>query len=28
MDGFARTDLFTRDFTATRPIVYIPTYER
>jgi hypothetical protein len=28
MDGFARTDLFTRDFTAARPIVYIPTYER
>jgi len=28
MDGFARTDLFTREFTATRPIVYIPTYER
>jgi hypothetical protein len=28
MDGFARTDLFTREFTSTRPIVYIPTYER
>jgi hypothetical protein len=28
MDGFARADLFTRDFTASRPIAYIPTYER
>jgi arylsulfatase A-like enzyme len=28
MDGFARTDLFTREFTSTRPIVYIPTYDR
>jgi len=28
MDGFARTDLFTRAFTAARPITYIPTYER
>jgi hypothetical protein len=28
MDGFARTDIFTRDFTARRPITYIPTYER
>ena len=28
MDGFARTDIFTRDFTASRPIAYIPTYER
>jgi hypothetical protein len=28
MDGFARTDIFTRDFTAGRPITYIPTYER
>ena len=28
MDGFARTDIFTRDFTAHRPITYIPTYER
>lgn len=28
MDGFARTDVFTRDFTASRPIAYIPTYER
>jgi len=28
MDGFARTDIFTREFTARRPITYIPTYER
>jgi predicted AlkP superfamily phosphohydrolase/phosphomutase len=28
MDGFARADLFTRDFTAERPIVFIPTYSR
>ena len=28
MDGFARTDIFTRAFTAARPITYIPTYER
>ena len=28
MDGFARADIFTREFTASRPIVYIPTYER
>jgi Type I phosphodiesterase / nucleotide pyrophosphatase len=28
MDGFARTDIFTGDFTADRPIAYIPTYER
>ena len=28
MDGFARADLFTREFTALRPIAYIPTYER
>lgn len=26
MDGFARTDLFTRAFTESRPIAYIPTY--
>jgi hypothetical protein len=26
MDGFARADLFTRAFTAERPIVFIPTY--
>jgi predicted AlkP superfamily phosphohydrolase/phosphomutase len=28
MDGVARTDLFTPAFTATRPIAFIPTYER
>jgi type I phosphodiesterase/nucleotide pyrophosphatase len=28
MDGFARADLFTRAFTAERPIVFIPTYTR
>ena len=28
MDGFARTDLFTRAFTAERPIAFIPTYNR
>ena len=28
MDGYARTDLFTRAFTADRPITYIPSYER
>jgi type I phosphodiesterase/nucleotide pyrophosphatase len=26
MDGFARADLFSRAFTAERPIVFIPTY--
>lgn len=26
MDGFARADLFTRSFTADRPIVFIPSY--
>jgi len=26
MDGYARADLFTRDFTAERPITFIPTY--
>jgi predicted AlkP superfamily phosphohydrolase/phosphomutase len=26
MDGFARSDLFTRDFTAERPVTFIPTY--
>ena len=26
MDGYARADLFTRGFTAERPIVFIPTY--
>jgi hypothetical protein len=28
MDGFARADLFTRDYTAERPIVFIPSYSR
>ena len=28
MDGFARTDLFTRNFTAERPIAFIPSYGR
>ena len=28
MDGFARADLFTRTFTAERPIVFIPSYSR
>ena len=28
MDGFARTDLFTPRFTATRPLAFIPTHER
>jgi hypothetical protein len=28
MDGHARTDLFRREFTAERPITFIPTYER
>ncbi|MDQ3069999.1 MAG: alkaline phosphatase family protein [Acidobacteriota bacterium] len=27
MDGYARTDLFTRAFTASRPVTYIRTYE-
>jgi predicted AlkP superfamily phosphohydrolase/phosphomutase len=26
MDGFARSDLFTRAFTAERPIAFIPSY--
>ncbi len=26
MDGFARSDLFTREFTSERPITFIPTY--
>jgi hypothetical protein len=26
MDGYARADLFNRDFTAERPIAFIPTY--
>jgi predicted AlkP superfamily phosphohydrolase/phosphomutase len=28
MDGYARTDLLTREFTEERPITFIPTYER
>ncbi len=28
MDGFARADLFSRAFTAERPIVFIPSYSR
>jgi hypothetical protein len=28
MDGFARADLFVREFTDNRPIVFIPSYER
>jgi hypothetical protein len=28
MDGYARTDIFTPAFTASRPITFIPTYER
>ncbi len=28
MDGFARTDLFQASFTASRPITFIPTYDR
>jgi hypothetical protein len=28
MDGYARTDLFQRTFTAERPIAFIPSYER
>jgi len=28
MDGFARTDLFEADFTASRPVTFIPTYGR
>ena len=28
MDGFARADLFTREFTAERPIAFIPSYSR
>ena len=26
MDGFARSDVFTREFTAERPITFIPSY--
>jgi len=28
MDGYARTDIFVRQFTAERPITFIPTYDR
>jgi predicted AlkP superfamily phosphohydrolase/phosphomutase len=28
MDGYARSDLFTREFTAERPIDFIPSYKR
>lgn len=28
LDGFARTDIFTRSFTEARPITFIPFYER
>ena len=28
LDGFARTDIFTRAFTEDRPITFIPFYER
>ena len=28
MDGYARTDLFSQNFTAERPITFIPTYDR
>jgi hypothetical protein len=28
MDGYARTDIFTRGFTAERPVAYIPSYNR
>lgn len=28
MDGYARADLFTRDFTAERPITFIPSHGR
>lgn len=28
MDGFARADLFTKSFSAERPIAFIPTYRR
>ncbi len=27
MDGYARTDLFTKEFTSARPVTYIRTYE-
>jgi hypothetical protein len=28
LDGFARTDIFTRSFTEERPITFIPFYDR
>jgi hypothetical protein len=28
MDGYARTDIFRREFSASRPIAFIETYER
>jgi arylsulfatase A-like enzyme len=28
MDGYARTDIFQRDFTDDRPLAFIPTYEQ
>jgi hypothetical protein len=28
MDGYARTDIFSRAFTEERPLTFIPTYER
>ena len=28
MDGFARADIFSREFTAERPIAFIPSYDR
>jgi Type I phosphodiesterase / nucleotide pyrophosphatase len=28
MDGFARTDIFRGSFTSSRPITFIPTYDR
>jgi hypothetical protein len=28
MDGYARADLFSRAFTAERPVVFIPSYSR
>jgi len=28
MDGYARADIFKGDFTETRPVTFIPTYER
>ena len=27
LDGFARTDIFTRSFTERRPITFIPSYD-